>query len=106
MHRRAGCLGVVRACIQLAASSRLRLPHYLTYTFITDTGSLIIELSYNTIDLSKPSNKFLCSLSSLLRCSEVLANKQASKQFSKGSPLMHVLSCHGSIPNLISLNVR
>ena len=78
MDRRAGSSGVVRACIQLAAWSRSRLLHNLTYTFITDIGPFMIRLSYNTIGLSKPSDRSLCSLSSLLRCSEVFASKQTN----------------------------
>ena len=76
MHGRADALGVVRACIQLAASTHSHLPHVLTYTFITDIVSFIIRFRYNTIGLSKPSDRSSCSLSSQLRCSEIIANKQ------------------------------
>ena len=76
MHRRTGSSGVVRACIQLAASSRSRLPHNLAYTFITNVGSFSIRMSYKPIGLSKASDRFLCSLSSLFCCSEVFANKK------------------------------
>ena len=78
MHRRAGSSGVVRACIQSAASSCSCLLHNLIYTFITDVGPFMIRLSYNTIGLSKPSNRSSCSLSSLLRCSEIFASKQTN----------------------------
>ena len=78
MHRRAGSSRVVRACIQSAASSCWRLLHNLLYTFITDIGTFLIRLSQNTIGLSKPSDRSLCSLSSLLRCSEVFASKQTN----------------------------
>ena len=99
MHRRAGSLGVVRACIQSAASCRWRLLYNLNYTFITDIGSFMIGWSHNTIGLSKPSDRSLCSQSSLLGCSEVFASKQTNKQYSEMPLQIHAdIPATGSFP--------